>query len=126
MLGSNQLATPKVHQMRITQSVNGICIPIAWGTCRISALLLWYGDLTGTKVSPGGGSGLGKDGSQYDYHAAVLGALCRGVVTAIGGIWSQNGKLTLQSASEAFVVPGGGGSYTVANAALFSGDTGAA
>jgi len=109
-LGSNQNATPKLHSLQITQSLAGISIPIGGGTVRLPMLLLWYGDFnTSGKAYNLGGKGLGKGASQYDYAASVVGALCHGPVSGIGNVWGQNGRLTLQSVTESYSVPVGGG-----------------
>ncbi|MEO6964998.1 MAG: phage tail protein [Acidobacteriaceae bacterium] len=116
-LGSNQNATPKLHSLQVTQSIYGIAIPILAGTARVPGYLLWYGDFnaSGSAYSHQGGSGLGKGSTQYDYQASIVAALCHGPVVGIGGVWGQNGRLTLQSVTEAYTVPSGGGAYTVGN-----------
>ena len=99
-------------------------IPIGAGTFRKELELLWFGDFNANGSAYNlGGKGLGKSG-QYDYQAAVLGALCQGPLSGIGNVWGQNGRLTLQSVSEQYTVPGGGGSYTVGNSGSFNADQG--
>lgn len=99
----NSQQTPKVHQLKITQSVNGIVVPIGWGCVRVPMNLLWYGDFVSEKSSIGGKGG-GKGGSQYDYHAAILGLLGQGPVTAIKNVYSQSGALALESASDPITI----------------------
>lgn len=124
-LGSNQSVTPKLHSLQVTQSIYGIVIPIMAGTVRLPANLLWYGDFnSGGSAYNLGGKGLGKGATQYDYVASILGALCHGPVVGIGNVWGQNGRLTLQSVTEAYTVPSGGGSYTVNNQSAFNQDLG--
>src|SRR5882757_5959401 len=125
MLG-NQTVPSKLHSIQATQSLYGICIPIIWGQNRIQLNLLWFGDFTAQAPYQNGGKGLGKNGTAYDYHAAIIGVLCNGVVSGVGNIWAQNGRLTLQSATQAYTVPSGGGTVTVANASSFNSDAGAA
>lgn len=121
---SNQVVTPRLHSLSLTQSLNGICIPILYGTARLPQNLLQYLDFTSGKPYQQGGKGLGKSGSAYEYYAAILGALCQGPISAIGTIYSQNGQLKLNSTSETYTVPSGGGTYSVANASSFSSDAG--
>lgn len=124
-LGSNQNATPKLHSLQVTQSLAGIVIPILGGTRRLPGNLIWYGDFDANGSAYNlGGKGLGKGASQYDYRASVLAALCHGPLSGIGNVWGQNGRLTQQSVSEQYTVPGGGGSYTVNNAEAFNADQG--
>lgn len=123
-LFGNQNLTPKLHSLDVTQSLNGICIPIVWGTNRVTALLLWFGDFQSKGAYQPGGSGLGKGGNNYEYYAAILAALAQGVVAGIGNVWGTNGALVLQSVSEPYTVPSGGGTYTVGNASKFNSDLG--
>lgn len=121
----NQTATPRLHQLQVTQSVSGIARPLVWGTNRVQQSLYWYGDFTSVQSSQQGGKGLGKNGGTgYEYYAAVIGLLCDTPVSAIGNVWSQNGNLTLQSVTEEYVVPSGGGAYSVSKATQFAYDTG--
>ncbi len=122
----NQTVTPKLHSLQVTQSVYGVAIPLVAGTVRVPMNLLWYGDFNdhGSAYQLGG-KGLGKS-TQYDYQAAILAMLCRGPVSGIGSVWGQNGRLNLQSAQENFIVPAGGGSYTVQNQSAFNADNGVA
>jgi hypothetical protein len=123
-LFGNQNTTPDLHSLQVTQSLFGICIPIVYGQNRVTLNLLWYGDFDTQQGYISGGKGIGKDGTNYDYFAAVVGVLCQGAIEGIGNIWAQNGRLTLQTVSEPYVVPQGGGTYTVANAARFQADNG--
>lgn len=122
---SNQTLTPKLHSLSVTQSLQGIALPIIYGTNRVQQSLVWYGDFTSKQAYQQGGKGLGKNGgSGYEYFAAVLGVLCNSFVSGIGNVWSQNGTLTLQNTTVEYTVPTGGGSYTVPNSAAFAADGG--
>jgi hypothetical protein len=124
---SNANLTPKLHSLALTQSVNGIPVKMVWGTFRVQLDLLWSGDFQSVaQQSPGGKGFGGKDATQFDYLTAMQGALCAGPIAGVPNIWANNGRLTLQFGSEGYTVPIGGGSYTVANASLFSVDHGAA
>lgn len=124
-LGNNQYTTPKLHSLQVTQSLAGIAIPIGAGTVRIPMNLLWYGDFNSNGTAYNfGGKGLGKGAQQYDYAASIVGMLCHGPVSGIGNVWGQNGRLTLQSATEIYVVPSGGGTYTVSNSSGYNADQG--
>ncbi len=121
---SNQQLTPVLHSLKITQSVQGIVLPLLWGTNRLQMILFGFWDFTDTEVSNSGGKGLGKNGTTYNYYAAILGGLCGKPLTGIGSIWAQNGRLNLQTESEVYTVPEGGGTFTVANAQQFANDFG--
>lgn len=124
---NNSLLSPVLHSLSVTQSVVGIPVKRLWGTQRIQADLLWGGALQPiAQVTPGGKGFGGKDATNYDYLVALQGCLCAGPISGVNSIWATNGRLTQQSASESYTVPSGGGSYTVANASLFSIDHGVA
>jgi hypothetical protein len=57
----------------------------------VAANLIWYGDLksTGHQQSQGGKGGGGASSTSYTYTAAVIMALCEGIVTAIPRVWRQ-------------------------------------
>lgn len=121
----NSAKTSEIHSLKVSQSLYGIVIPILWGRNRVQQNLIWSGDFQVTAAYQQGGKGLGKSGGTlYDYRSSVLGAACHGPINGIGNIWAQNGRLTLQSVSEAYTVPSGGGSITVANADKFHSDNG--
>jgi hypothetical protein len=122
---SNANATARLHQISVTQSVVGICIPILYGTNRVQINLLDYMDFTSTKESSSGGKGGGgKGGSQWDYHASVIGALCEGQLQGIGNVWGSNGRLTNTSASEPITISAT--THSVSNSSTFAQDLGVA
>lgn len=123
-LYGNSSQTPLLHSLSVTQSLNGIVIPILFGTNRLPLNLLWTGDFKNGQPYQAGGKGLGKSGNAYEYFAAVLGALCQGVVPSVLNVYSQNGRLNLNAVQENYTVPSGGGSFTVANASVFATDAG--
>lgn len=121
--------------MNVTEAVIGKVLPILMGTRRVSQSLIWYNDFTAiphtTQTSSGGGGkGLGGGGGStqttttYTYTAATMGALCSGPVSGIVDVWDTKGRYQQTSVSESFTIPGGGGSYTVNNHALFKVDMG--
>lgn len=126
LLSGNQNTTPLLHSLQVSQSLNGIVIPIMYGTNRVAQNLLGYWDFTSGQPYQSGGKGLGKTGNAYEYYAAVLGALCQGTASGVLNVYSSNGRLQLSSTSESYVVPPGGGSYTVQNQSSFAADSGAA
>ena len=122
---SNAMLSPKMHSLSLTQSVVGIPVKRLWGTNRIQADLLWTGDFKSVAQQTPGGKGFGgKNATQYDYLTAMQGALCAGPIQGVNSIWASNGRLTLQTYSEDYTVPYGGGSYSVSNASRYNGDLG--
>lgn len=119
----------KLGGIRVQTSIQGLSIPIIYGRTRVAPNLVWYGDFFWKAINSGkkglGGAGSGKKGGgEYDYGAAVVLGLCQGPIVRTGTVWSTQGNLPAQTTTETFVVPGGGGSYTVVNSANFLGNYG--
>lgn len=91
----------KVANIQIQTSSYGLCIPVIYGTARVSANLIWFGNFTAiahTEQSSQGGKGLGKVTSKnttYTYTAAAIMALGQGVISGIGSVWRDKDKTTL-------------------------------
>lgn len=108
--------------LRVQTSSYGQVLPIVYGQNRISGRLLWSGDFAAiphTSTQKVGGKGLGSGGGNavtnttYTYQTAVAIALCLGPIQNIHNVYDTKGRLTMISASVAFTVPTGGGSFTV-------------
>jgi len=127
MFGMGGQKITRLNHIPITQSVQAVALPIVLGQDRIEMFLLWYGNFKSKNAGGkkgGSGKGLGAKGQGYTYTASVQAALCQGPSSGIVSVWGSNGKFIQQTASENYTVPGGGGSYTSANAALFANDAG--
>jgi hypothetical protein len=121
----NSVKDTELYSMRVTQAILGTVIPIVGGQNRVASYLLWYGDFTATAQKQQGGKGLGgQTNVTYDYTAALAAALCQGPIASLTNIWDSNGRLGGSSVTENYTIPGGGGSYTVSEAAYFLGDFG--
>lgn len=108
--GGNTTTTsvsPILGSVQIQTSAYGRAIPWVFGTARVPANLIWYGDFTPiahtTTQTSGGGSG-GKGGgaptstqttTTYTYTAAMLLQLCRGVISGVGTVWRDKEKTSL-------------------------------
>lgn len=120
---------PMLRGYRATTSIYGGVIPVVYGTNRVPGFVLWYGDwkaIAKQQVAYGKGGPSQAYGDQWNYQAALIIGLCQGPVSGIGNVWYANSELTLQSASEPYTVPAGGGSYQVANHPNYVGDSGSA
>ncbi len=125
---------PQVLSLRITQSAFGQVIPVIIGTQRVSPKLLWEGDFKSiahdsqTNVGgKGGGGGGTTTQTSYTYEAALQMLLCEGGASGVAGllsIWDTKGYVLLAKGVENYTVPGGGGTYTVTQAANFYADWG--
>ena len=133
--GNETVITTRYNGLRVTQAILGQTIPLLWGTRRLSAKLLWYGDFHSSVATnggkKGGGSGGGgqagggksgkatggggKKGQMYVYSASIVAALCMGDCESLLSVWDTTGKYVTQSViTETFTVPPGGGTYTIA------------
>ena len=133
-MNNNTVVPTRYNGMRLTQALLGQPIPMLFGTRRLSGKLFWYGDFTssiatnGGKKGGGSGGGAGgkKGGQQYVYSASVIAGLCMGNCQGLLSVWDSTGKYVVQSISETFVIPPGGGSYQVTENSVFNTDQGPA
>ena len=89
---STESTTPYAS-IRIQTSTQGVCIPVIFGTQRITGNLIWAGDFQANAVSSGGGGkgGGGKGGTtSYEYYSSYQMGICEGPIVGIGQVW--NGK----------------------------------
>lgn len=88
-------APPKVNpvnHIRVTQSLQGIAIPLVFGTARAPGLQVFSADLRATPESTSGKAKGGKSGL-YAYTATFIAALCQGPILGINQVWDQSGAL---------------------------------
>ncbi len=114
----------RLNSIRLGEAVLGTPIPIVFGQSRIAGKLIWYGDFQSQKAQQPGGSGLGKAPVNYVYSAAIAAALCEGPIKGLLNVWDSTGRFVLESTTENYTVPTGGGSYTVINGSIFGLDHG--
>ena len=121
---SNTPPPTRYNGIRSNSSIYNTTIPLLLGQHRLSWKMLWYGNLISAQAQQPGGSGLGKGGSQWVYTASLIGLVCQGPCSALLNVWDGVGRFLLESASEAYTVPSGGGSYAVQNASIYGNDQG--
>jgi Putative phage tail protein len=121
--GNNPPPT-RYNGIRTLSSIFNTTIPILFGQHRCSWKLIWYGDFVSAKAQEPGGSGFNKGGSQYVYTAALIGLVCHGPCSYLLSVWDGVGRFVVQSTSENYTVPPGGGSYQVSKHAILNGDQG--
>lgn len=128
----------RIEALSLQSSAYGVTVPLVYGVNRISGNMLWYGDFkaiahTSSSGSggKGGGGGVTQVSTTYTYTASVMMALTEGQAIGVSKVWRgkklyQGGVTPSQilSVIETFVVPAGGGVFTVANSAQFVADTG--
>ena len=113
-----------VTSLTIQQSSYGTPVPICYGTNRLSANLLWYGDFKSQQIVTGGsqsGGGGGKGGGgggvstsqtiSYIYYTSAAFGLCEGQVQGIGQVYRDKAVVAFSDAAN-------GGSVTLFNGAL--------
>jgi hypothetical protein len=94
--GSTTISTSesKVLSLQVSQSSQGLAIPLVWGTTRLPANLLWYDDFTAiphtsTQSSGGKGGGATQTSTTYTYTAAFVLGLCAGTIVGVRKIWKD-------------------------------------
>ncbi|MGH9541394.1 MAG: hypothetical protein ACRD2H_05890 [Terriglobales bacterium] len=81
----------------MTQSLQGVSVPIIIGTAKVPGLLIWFGDWNvGNAV--GNGKTKGKGGAGYVYNASWMAALCEGPIFGVNAIWTESGRYWPQPA----------------------------
>lgn len=130
MAGSKTIATSdtRIESLQLQSSAYGVAIPIVGGVTRIAGNLIDYDDfkaIANTKSQGGKGGSVKTTQTTYTYVASLIMGLCHGQVTDVPRVWKGktlygNGAAgTLLAATETYAVPGGGGSYTVVQAAAY-------
>ena len=86
---------PVQSAIQMQTSCQGNPIPIAYGRCRVTGNILWYGDFTAVPhvTNNGGGGGKGGGGvtssqTSWTYTASFVMALCEGTVPYLLSCWS--------------------------------------
>lgn len=81
----------KLIGIAVQSSVAGQVIPRGWGTFRVAANLLWYGDFLATPhtTSTGGGKGGSPKSSNttYTYTASLILGICQGPITSVKAVY---------------------------------------
>lgn len=95
---TNTSAT-RLSGISVQSSVYGTAIPRGWGTFRVSANMLWYGDFQAiavtTKTKTGGKGGGGTNSSTtYSYKAALILGICAGPIEAIRTVFKDKSVFT--------------------------------
>lgn len=86
----------KITTLSVQTSAYGVCIPMAWGTTRLTGNLMWYGDFVATEhTEEQGGKGGGVTTTNYTYSTAFAMGLLGGVVNSIPRVWAGKEKKTL-------------------------------
>jgi hypothetical protein len=92
-LGSNSRSVTRYTGLNVQTSALNIPIPLVGGQRRLAWNLIWQADFTSKKQKSGKGGGKGSE--SFTYSVAVIMALCRGVVTAIGTVWQNQSTTTM-------------------------------
>lgn len=103
--GAVSKSAPEVSSLRITTANYGRPIPLGWGTFKIAAFILWYGDFkaiahTETQSVGGKGGGGGEvSTTSYTYQAACIMGMCENRVTNILSAWVGKNVYALTTTS---------------------------
>jgi hypothetical protein len=94
---------PRLKDLSVSSSAYGQPLPLAFGTVRLGANVIWSTDLIETRHSKKvkGGKGGRKSSTQvsYTYSCSFAAALCEGPIVAVRRIWGD-GKLFYDNGSQ--------------------------
>lgn len=96
-------SAPIITSLRVQTAALGRPIPRGYGKGRVSANVIWYGDLaaiahtttTTTGGKGGGGGGNTTSETTYTYTAATLLAMGRGPIAGVSRVWQDKQKTSL-------------------------------
>lgn len=130
MAGGGTISTKatKLEALKLQSSTYGATLPAVFGVTRIPGNMLWYGGFKAIKHTEtqraGKGGGTKVKTVTYTYTAHVAMGLTEGQILGIPRVWrgkdQYSGGITstqIVTATETYVVPGGGGAKTLTNAA---------
>ncbi|NTV01940.1 MAG: hypothetical protein HGB04_04030 [Chlorobiaceae bacterium] len=92
--GGNTTVGTRYNGMGLQSSQQGLPIPIIYGTVKMSANLIWYGDFTSHEHKEGGKGG-GPTVTSYTYSTAVAMGIGEGGINGFGAVWLADGKTSL-------------------------------
>ena len=101
--GGSGVAPVIYTALQFQTSSQGVCVPVVYGTTRISDNLIWYSGFTATPVTSGGkggalGGAAGKNGpTQYSYSANIILGVCEGPIQGFGQAWATKVPTTLSA-----------------------------
>ena len=89
----------RLASMRIQTSAYGVAVPVVYGTQRLAANLIWYGDFkatahTTTQKAGGKGGSVKTSNTTYTYAAALMLGLCEGPLLGVARVWKGKDMLT--------------------------------
>lgn len=104
-----------LNHIKVTESLQGVAVPLVFGTARISGKLIYDADLVAHPESSSGKAKGGKSGL-YAYTGTFIAALCEGPILGILSVWDQQGMLPMatqqQSLGKVPSAPGSGPAMT--------------
>ena len=95
---TQRIEGPRLNDVKVTTSTEGMVIPRVYGTMRVGGNIVWATDfreeVRTTTQRTGGGKGGGGGGAttvttEYFYYCSFAVALCEGPIAAIGRIWAD-------------------------------------
>lgn len=100
MSGGSNITTSeaRIASMQISQSAQGVPVPLLWGLNRVPLNLLWMDDFATVEhrssQQAGKGGGTTMTNVTYTYTASVLLGVAAGVCSGIKSLWRNKDKLT--------------------------------
>ncbi len=84
---SPPLQGPWVKEFHLTESREGVGVPVVYGRCRVGGQLIWAAEFKERREVEGGKGG--PRVANYSYSLSFAVALCEGEVTRISRCWAN-------------------------------------
>lgn len=88
-----QAEGPRISDLMVQSSAEGVGIPIVFGRARLAGNIIWAQPIKETRHEEEvGGKGMGGGGTQisYTYSVSFAVGLCEGVITGVRKIWADS------------------------------------
>jgi hypothetical protein len=96
MGGGGHTEETQLKGIQLQTSSYGLPIPLVYGTARLSANLIWYGNFQAIPhETSSGGKGGGFTSTSYTYKVAAMLGLCEGQIAGVGSVWKGKDKSDL-------------------------------
>ena len=92
-MGGGKSASTSIQRydgVQVQSSLLGTAIPRGWGTFKVGANILWYGNFQSQAQKTSGGKGGGSTLTGYTYSASLVLGICKGPIAGIRDVYKDS------------------------------------